>query len=201
MPATICLINYQIVCEQLVLEEKVFNIDHDKYFRFRVTMAVFAMATVILSTMSLGCIWHYERFGGDPRKRTILNQLIGLLALNNICGQLIGMLAFYYRLAISGPLSMTAAKIMFLVPNVTTSFVILLILDEIILIRWLSVFIWKQLPPLNDDFFGLFFKCLNFGLSLMFVIMGLTGGTSQNNLLFLLTGSYFPWEPKLTIKR
>ena len=180
--------------------EKVVNIEKEVYFNFKMAMIVFALTTLFLGTIALGCIWHFERYGGDPQKRTILNQLIGLLALNNLFGQAPQLLTVSYRL-LFGPLTVQMAMWSFIAVTIASSMVILFILDEIILIRWLSVFVWKQLPPINDDFFGMFLTRLNFGLALMFILLGVFCDMPYDNIVYLMTGAFHYKESKLTIRR
>ncbi len=184
---------------QLSFYDLVHNIDDEEYLHFGVSMVVFAAITIVFSIGENGCIWHFERFGGDPQKRTILNQLIGQLALNNIVGQA-GVATLSFRI-VFGPLSKPVYSSTFVLANITSSIVLLLILNEIILVRWLSMFVWKRSPPINDDFFGTFIMLLNYTIAFVFVSIGLIGGTTYNNMTFLLTGDYFFRDPKLSFIR
>ena len=184
---------------QLCLYDLVHNIDDEEYLHFGLSMVVFAAITVVLSIGENACIWHFERYGGDPQKRTILNQLIGQLAMDNIVAQ-VGTVSLSVRLAL-GPLPKTVFSLTFVLTNITSSIVLLLILNEIILVRWLSMFVWKRSPPINDDFFGTFIMLLNYTIAFVFGPMGLIGGTNYNNMTFLLTGDYFFRDPKLSVVR
>ena len=183
---------------QFELLEVLNNIDNKDYLIFRVAMMALTVLIMVFGCGLLGCIWHFERFGGDPQKRTILNQLIGMLAFDSMVVLMETLLALLYRLCF-GPISHTMALLTFIVPTFSISIVVLLILNEIILLRWISVFVWKQLPPINDDFFAMFFNCLNIGITTLFVLMGLLGGHRYSNLSFLMSGSYYLREPKLSI--
>ncbi len=167
------------------------NIDSADNFPFKILTGIVTLAILVLSIGPMGGLWHYERFGGDPQKRTILNQLIGVLALNSLVASLICQVALLHRL-IHGPLSVSMAILVFFAPNFISSIVLLMILNEIILIRFLSAFWWKQLPPLNDDFVGVFLNFVNYGLATMLAIMAQMGGDPNDNLLFIMTGNMHP---------
>ena len=77
---------------------KVSNIDGPDHFAFRTGMVAFKIAKTLLAFIVLGIVWHYERFGGDPRKRTIFNQLIGMIALNIMTVELIAAMSLIFRL-------------------------------------------------------------------------------------------------------
>ncbi len=168
------------------------NIDHPDYFPFKMATLVATIGIQAFSVVPLGCIWHYERYGGDPQKRTILNQLIGLFALNTLTGNLTALSALVIRLAF-GPLPVHLAISTFFFPNVLFSTTLLLALNEIIVIRFLSVFWWKRVSPLDDNFFGLFFAVLNYSIALVFTIMGHIDGGPKQYVLFLMSG-LFPKE-------
>ncbi len=168
------------------------NIDHPHYFPFKMATLIASLGIQAFSVVPLGCIWHYERYGGDPQKRTILNQLIGLFALNTLTGNLTALSALVIRLAF-GPLPVHLAISTFFFPNVLFSTTLLLALNEIIVIRFLSVFWWKRVSPLDDNFFGLFFTVLNYSIALVFTIMGHIDGGPKQYVLFLMSG-LFPKE-------
>ncbi len=173
------------------------NIDDPAYFAFRMWMIAFIGATVCLSVIVLGIVWHYERFGGDPQKRTILNQLIGMLAMNNMVLQNFALLVLLTRLAF-GPLPFKVTVIMFVGPSVLGSLVLMALLNEIISLRCLTLFLWRKLPPINDDFFSMFIGFLNYGLCFMFVNLGNLGGYPNGKLVRLLSANHFQKDPLFT---
>ena len=172
---------------RLSLEYILEDIDHPKHFLFKSVVIAFAIVILVGSGSLLGLIWHYERHGGDPQKRTILNQLIGLFAVDTFVGNFISVPSLLCRLAY-GPMSMDLALGTFFVPSMVAGTVSLLILNEITVIRFMSAFWWKQLPPINENFFGLFLPCFNYGIAFLFAGMGFTGGNPNGNLSFLFTG-------------
>ncbi len=175
----------------LTFDYIILNIDHPDFFAFKWILLIVMVFIEVLSCVLLGIIWHYERYGGDPQKRTILNQLTGLFAFNIFLGNLVTRTGLIFRLAY-GPLSFDLALLTFSLPSMVFSTVPLLILNEIIIVRFLSAFWWKRLPPLDEKFFGLFFSCLNIGITLFFTVIGYTGGYPSSNLTFLITGMFPP---------
>ncbi len=186
-----------IPCKSINFEFTVKNIDHPDYHGFRNWASVFVGILILLSVSTMGLLWYYEKYGGDPRKRSIFNQLIGMMGMTVATWMMASVGTLLCRL-IFGPLSMTQFIVAFSTPLFVSSLVIQLILNEIIILRFLTIVIWKQLPPINDDFFALFFFCLNYGLAFLFLSLGLLGGPPITNVTFLMTGAYFPWEPKLS---
>ncbi len=190
----------QTDCLVTKFEYVVQNIDHESYRTTRLTLATWIAATIVLSTGVSFCLWNYERFGGDPQKRTIFNQLLGMLAVNNMSLQVVGSTTLICRL-LFGPLSIDASTVMFINVNAAGSLAVLFTLNQIMVLRCLSVCLWKQSPPINDDFFGTFFHCLNFGLAAVLVFYGHTGGPPHKKLTYFLAGSYYQMEPVYSIRR
>ncbi len=159
------------------------NVDNPKYAALRIVFFILVLSILVISIGAYGCIWHYERYGGDPQKRTILNQLIGLYALSTIFGYLTNVSAFLYRLAFQ-PIPLSYATATFFMTSFVTCIACFLILDEIVILRFLSTFWWKQFPPINDDFFAVFLFLTNYGIALLFMSMGHMG--TQMTILHLL---------------
>ncbi len=192
----VILCSSRINCDLIKFDYVVDNIDNPGFFQIRVWMIISMLIVAILSPLVLSIIWHYERFGGDPRKRTVFNQLVGMLAMNIIVSQAIANGLFIGRL-LFGPLSPEVTNV-FAFVQINNGLVTLFILDEIIILRCLSVFLWKQFPPINNDFFCLFFHCFNYCLAFLFAIMGLQDGIADNNLIYLLQGVFNYKKVKLT---
>ncbi len=187
-------------CSLTDFDYMVLNIDHENYKAFWISTVVFLAFTSFLLVGVSFCVWHYERFGGDPQKRTIFNQLVGALAENNMTVQTMANTALFYRL-ILGPLSMDLTLTLFMHTSVIGSLAIIFTLDEMMVLRFLSVFLWKQSPPINDDFFGVFFQCLNYGLGFVLSFFSHIGGPPHGNMTFILTGFYHVKEPAVSAVR
>ena len=185
-------------CLLTSFDQVVKNVDHPGYLAFRIAVQVFILGTVVLSAGAWFSVWHYERFGGDPQKRNILNQLIGMLAANGMIWQNISFIVAFSRL-IFGPLSVDLTSMVFVYPTVIGDVSILCILNEIMILRCLSVCLWKQSPPLSDDFFGFFLRWLNFGFAFLMVTFGQMGGSPTDNIYFIMTGIYHHREPLFSV--
>ncbi len=195
------LTSYQnINCSLTMLEVTINNIDHPDYWLIKIVTSVYMTALLSFSIGPLASLWHFERFGGDPQKRTILNQLIGVMALNALVALFFCTIVFLFRVAL-GPLPIPVAVATFFVPNFIAGTVVILMLNEIILIRFLSVFWWKQLPPLNDGFFGIFFHWMNYGLATYWAALGQMGGNPNDSMFFIMTGFIHHRVTELSLPR
>ncbi len=132
-------------------------------------------------------IWCFERYGGDPHKRTILNQLIGQLLLSTVSMNVTGLLAFMLRLVV-GPIASTAVEALYFIGNTGFGMVTLFALNEIAVIRFMSIFWWKRLPPISDDFFGILLWLTNISLSFFFASAARLGYTEFQEMYLILTG-------------
>ncbi len=191
---------FDINCTLTMFEFTINNIDHPDYHGIKIFTAIYVTTLLGFSIGPLASLWHYERFGGDPQKMTILNQLIGAMALNSIVALLFCTNAFLIRV-IFGPLPTSVAVAILFVPNFIAGLVVVLILNEIILIRFLSVFWWKQVPLFNDDFFCMFFHFMNYGLTTFWAALGQMGGDPNDNMFFIMTGFIHHRVTELSLPR
>ncbi len=129
-------------------------------------------------------IIHYEHFGGDPQKRTVLNSLTAYGCAMLCCHQLVtGTVteAFFME----GPVGGIPALI-HIVARMFTSVGMFLAWTEQVVIKWLMVFRWKNAAVLSDDFFALFFKLFNVmiasGMCVCNVVLGLVYHTNYSLL-------------------
>ena len=104
----------------------------------------------------------YERNGGDPQKRTVLNQLISFISMCLI-GQAIIAGTIAEVVTLTGPVGLTIGSV-FIATHFTTSLACLLSIAEQVVIRCLML-VWKNVSILNDDFFGFFLKLFNLVLA------------------------------------
>ncbi len=106
----------------------------------------------------------FERFGGDPQKRTLINQMISFNFMCLIVQAIIaGSIAEVVTL--TGPVGETWTAV-FISAHFGASMASLLSLVEQLGVRCLISFAWKNLSHLNDDFFGLFLKLFNLMITL-----------------------------------
>ncbi len=174
-------------CTVSAFEYWVDNIDSPRYSAFRTGSAIAVLVILLLAIMALGSVWHYERYGGDPQKRTLLNQLVGQSAFTIMICLMVALSAMIFRLT-NGPMSAFYAVPIFFIPNFICATTLLLSLNEIILFRFLTIVWWKHLPPIHDNFFGWYLTCSNYGIALLFASMGQLAGDPDDNIFFVMTG-------------
>jgi hypothetical protein len=111
------------------------SIDSPEWYHFRICLIAISLGVQIIGTTMLCGIIHYEHYGGDPQKRTILNQLVSFISICLILGNLLPVNIFLWRLTI-GPINPTVATYLFFVSRSGLSISILLSLNQLIIIRY-----------------------------------------------------------------
>ncbi len=120
----------------------------------------------------------FEHWGGDPMKRTVLNQLTSLTCgCILLHGTLMG--SMYQWITIMGPSESTMAAC-FTIGRTMLSTYAFLTLTEYILIQCLVVFKWKRVS-LQDDFIASFLAMFNFLLSLLWTCSFFVCDFHKNN--------------------
>lgn len=157
--------------------------------RFWLKSGIITISIIIqvLGNALCACIIAYEKYGGDPQKRTILNQLFSMLTGNVIVLNLVPLNTLILRV-LTSPLPSYVVNILFFIPKVSVGFNSLLILNEMLLLRFLSVFYWKRIPPINDN---LLFVTLNMANGLISVLLACLvnmGYNIEHEMSFALTG-------------
>ena len=138
--------------------------------------------------MLCGTIISYEIWGEKQNNfRTIINKLFSLTQIQ--CIRYIWVLnsCIVFR-TLYGPISLTSAKIFFFVPKVWTGFCALFTLNEMIILRFMSIFVWKTIPPINENFFLAFLTMTNETLALLMAIFGVMGYNVEQDTNYILTG-------------
>ncbi len=120
-------------------------------------------------------------------KRTVLNQLVGYVAFTAVINSLFVTGLLVVRLA-GGPFKYAILQNLLFTMNPATGIMAMLAFDEVLIIRFCSITVWKRLPPVDDNFFGLFLGLLNSGLGLAFAIWGRLGYRGEKTMFFFLTG-------------
>lgn len=110
-------------------------------------------------------IW-YEKYGEDPMKRTILNQLFSNNLIIVVCYNLIPSNFFLVRLIFGAPLNYNFTFAFFFIFKSMLGIAGLISILEYNVLRFLTICIWKRLPPFDELFGGIFLKLLNFTLAL-----------------------------------
>ncbi len=162
-------------------------LDSHEFYHFKVFLLAICFIIQIFGNPMCLAIWSYERYGGDPQKRTILNQLTSDLAWHCILANMTSLATFMFRLT-TGPLSTFMASSTYYVSNQTVAISAMLSLNEMAILKFLSIFTWKRLPPINEDFFGHFLRIMNHLVGFLFALFGRMGGSNDNEMYFILTG-------------
>ena len=104
---------------------------------------------------------HYEKFGGDPMKRSIINQIISLMCCCLLVNSLISQPLAAYSIII-GPISQFLAKFC-LFDGGSFQGIVLLGLAEIVIIQNLMLFNLSFVSRFDESFFGKFIVMWNLG--------------------------------------
>ena len=163
----------------------------EDYFEDKLWLRVSFAASVILGqivTCSLyPCIIYYETNGGDPLKRTVLNQIISLLASYVLYGNIFIQPVWLYRL-ICGPVSFETALVFMFYPKSLVTMSALLAGLEYIYVRYFTICIWKGPAPLNELFFGNAIALINLIVTANLALIQNFGKLSDPELVFALIG-------------
>ena len=114
----------------------------------KLSILVIGLVMELLSLVLSEAIRRYEMFSGDPQKRTIVNQLLSHLCALSVLNNLVPFNIIL--LAIScGHLPEIVVSLLLDVPNAAIGLASMLSLNEQIILKALSIFYWKRVPPLN----------------------------------------------------
>ena len=128
------------------------------------TVVVILGTTNYVLIMTLGNGFHYgiifyEKFGGDPKKRSIGNQLVSF-ACSGVIFHTVVTGSIFTLYSWIGPLGSSIATIA-LFARIAAGLAIALSFTELILYKCFMVFNLKIALGLNDDLFALFIKLCN----------------------------------------
>ena len=203
--STLLLISFKgdenLSIEDISSEERVKNFKiEDPLAEFQWTKLLMIAFLLVMEFISDGfcfAIIHYEYYGGDPQKKTILNRLYSMMAFTTFLWNTFLPNVVACRL-IFGPLSHLAVKMLFVIPKAAFLIIFLLILSEMMLIRTLAQCYWKRVPPLDDSFFNMMLGILNFLLGFFFSLLSNMGFNAEQDLHFIFTGfveDRNEWQP------
>ena len=102
----------------------------------------------------------FEMFGGDFRKRSILNQLVSQMIATLVVANWLTLPVTIYRITVGSVASASVYWFWCFVTNAYT-YGIFIPAAEHLLIKYISVVVLKRLPTVQDDFFGLFLFLAN----------------------------------------
>ena len=91
---------------------------------------IFPIGLIISSIFYWGTIY-YERYGGDPMKRTIQNRFISAIAFSTIMNEYTATVAFAWRIQI-GPLNDNVAMVAVFINTLYSTFVLINLSETII---------------------------------------------------------------------
>ncbi len=166
------------------------RIDDPAWQTFKTICVIVASFSLITCHCLCSGLWSFERYGGDPQKRTILNQLFGQLTFYILLCNLASLSTFIIRLIV-GTVPIVMAELTFFIAKSALATACLFTLIQMVFIRCMSIFVWKRLPPMNDNFFGRFFLVLNLGLSFLSAVIARMGSSDDKEMYFILTGHPF----------
>ena len=129
----------------------------------------------------------YEHFGEDPQKRTILNRLHSF-AVGALLSLSLNQGVVLIIRPLTGPISARFLFLAFHSPRRFFMFFVGFSVNQLMLLKWLSIVVWKRVPPMNDAFFARFLFVLNFLLSLGLTVIQSSGYVPEMGVSYLLSG-------------
>ncbi len=182
----------------LDFDSKEESLDHPDWYWFRLMVLIVYFSMAIFGIPMLMAILSYEKNGGDPQKRTIMNRLLMNLVYNCLLAYMTSIKTIQLRL-IFGPLPEVIVHVMFIFANAWHGTASLLAITAMTIIRFLSLFVWKRVPPLNDNFFSQYFISLNYLVSFVLAFGGRFGKIESSEMFYILAGKHLitnSQEPK-----
>ena len=163
----------------------------------RITLCLICLALMTVGSVLWFVLITFERFGGDPQKRSLSNQLTYYLGFTALLTLNVNAFTHFLRASI-GCLSLYLVCFSIMVKR-AASFMIAMFLLEILLYKLLQLVIYKRIAALNDDLISVFVLLTNLFLVSIVVFVWVWLGSMDNaytNLLCCLNTplEYFP-EP------
>ena len=162
-------------------QEKIYTDQHEYFYYY---WAI----TTLFGNGFLGIIWHFERFGGDPQKRSLQNRLASqiivacILFMNSSNFVEVNLL---YRFA-SSEVLLLYAKI-----HRAIHFILLDLITLHTLVVYLQVVVWKRLREFNEELIiRALWKSLYFGNLALSMLCPL--GEKIDLYLFIIGGNRQP---------
>ena len=160
----------------LFLQNSTIDIFQDpNSFKSSLNLPLLATITVLLLLISLFLvlmITFYERYGMDPMKRSLKNRLISNFLVFGLMFIGVSILQeFYEALVERNPRS----RILYGFAEIWFAIGSLIVLNEIILWKYLIKVILKRLVAFNHDFIGVWLEITNITISFVFAFTELNG--------------------------
>ncbi len=134
-------------------------------------------------------IIHYEKFGGDPKKRSATNQLLSASCTIYSILTVVSFTASNWRVVI-GPLSIYHARVSLLLRHWLIHACVILSV-QILAKKCFDVFNWSFLNRVDDDWLALFLSVVAFVLGALAVTVKVKTGQIIDYDFHLLTGIPF----------
>ena len=148
---------------------------------------IFLLGLFIGSVFYWGMIY-YEKYGGDPMKRSLQNKLVTIIMISIILDCYIFRTAVEWRIQI-GTLNDEMAMVVIIVYNVSRMLFGMGIC-EILIYKVLAINKWSYICSLDEDFWSKFILRFNVGFSLITQFSRCMFGSMNNQTFGLLKGSY-----------
>jgi hypothetical protein len=150
-----------------------FNQLFENRFSKNIIVVISFFINLISIGLSYGIVW-YEHYGSDSR-RTLMNKLVASIFQTAIIGVLLIQLSDLPRYYI-GPLPVFYCFLQSVFKN-SVKWQCLLLLDSVIIARYIFIFKLKNPGAVQDDFWSLFVNITTMGISFLsnFVIFSLPG--------------------------
>ena len=137
----------------------------DGFTKTKYSILVSSIAYMIIGTLVIFCVIAFERYGGDPQKRSIQNQIIFHIGILVIIYSWILIPLQMWRIS-AGPLDYHAAQCMVFL-KIMALLTHGLYVAEYIMFRYFTLVILKRVPPIIDDFVTQYLAAANFTISLV----------------------------------
>jgi hypothetical protein len=141
----------------------------------------------IIGNLLLGGIIHFEKWGCDPQKRDLSNQLISFGCQITIFATLILGTISYIRIMISVPIGKVFGTI-FIWTRQFTRFSFILVILEYIVDKNIQLFKWKIAAGLNDDLVAQFLRVFNVCCVLVYTCVLFWTGQYLTPTYFFISG-------------
>jgi hypothetical protein len=141
----------------------------------------------IIGNLLLGGIIHFEKWGCDPQKRDLSNQLISIGCQMIIYMTLILGTISYIRIMISVPIGKVCGTI-FVWTRQLTRFSSILVILEYLVHKNIQLFKWKIAAGLNDDLVTQFLRVFNICCALVYTFVHFWTGQFHTPTYFFISG-------------
>ena len=167
--------------------------------QLKVAVGVILAIRLTLGTYLYIIIIHYERFGQDPKKRSLKNQLIVLICQVNVIISWLNYPINVYN-SMDGPVPTWIAKIQ-IVNTEAAGISIFLALDGIIILQNLMLFKFSEMASINEDFWARFIYIWNWSFSYGLAMSFNYSGPTVVSKMEFLTGNLETEEANYTTRR